>query len=213
DLGIDAKTGARARAALDRKDAAAVAEVGGDAGALLGTLLDAAGPVDRAMKILGRLDLPAGAGAELAFFAEVVAGVRDAAPDLVLTVDPVENRGFEYHTGASFTLFAAHVRGELGSGGRYLVTPADGSPSIPATGFTLFMDSLMRAVAPPSPARRIFLPIDVPATEAARLRGEGWVTVAGLEPVADAAAEARRMRCGHVWRDGAPVAVDEEKCG
>jgi len=211
DLGLDDAIAARARAALDRKDAAAVADVGGEAGRLLGALLDAAGPVARAVAALEKLDLPPMAAAERAFFLEVVAGLREAAPDLILTVDPVENRGFEYHTGASFTLFAAGVRGELGSGGRYLVTPADGAEPLPATGFTLFMDSLMRAVPAPEPAPRIFVPLDAPADEAARLRREGWVTILGLEPAADIAAEARRMGCGHMLRDGSPVAVDKEE--
>ncbi|MHA1113090.1 MAG: ATP phosphoribosyltransferase regulatory subunit [Alphaproteobacteria bacterium] len=210
DLGLADDVFARARAALDRKDAAAVAKIGGEGARLLGAMLDAAGPAARAMSALNAIELPKAAAAERAFFLEVVAGVRDAVPELGLTVDPVENRGFEYHTGASFSLFASGARGELGSGGRYQVTPADGSALVSATGFTLFMDSLMRAVPAPEAARRIFLPEKTSAAAGARLRGEGWVTVAGLDPAADSVAEARRMGCGHVLRDGTPVAVVEE---
>jgi ATP phosphoribosyltransferase regulatory subunit len=49
----------------------------------------------------------------------------------------------------------------------------------------------------PTPPRRIYIPAGSDAAAARRLRGEGWVTVAGLEAVADAAAEARRLACGH----------------
>jgi ATP phosphoribosyltransferase regulatory subunit len=117
-----------------------------------------------------------------------------AAPTLVLTVDPVENRGFEYHTGVSFTFFARGVRGELGRGGRYRTGNGGGEP---ATGFTLYTDTVLRAVPKPEPPARIYLPAGTVPALAARLRGDGWVTVAGLVPIEDAAAEARRLGCGH----------------
>ena len=41
--------------------------------------------------------------------------LRTAKPDLAVTVDPVENRGFEYYIGTCFSLFRAGVRGELGA--------------------------------------------------------------------------------------------------
>ena len=48
-----------------------------------------------------------------------------------LTIDPVEHRGFEYHTGVAFTIYARGVRGELGHGGRY-ATEANGGAGEPA---------------------------------------------------------------------------------
>lgn len=214
-LGMSDAERTRARTALDRKDADAVAALGGEAGRLLGGLLDAAGPVDTAMAALERLDLPEDVAVERRFFAEVVAGVRRAAPDLRLTIDAVENRGFEYHTGASFTLFARRVRGELGRGGRYLVRRADGGAPEQATGFTLFMDSVMRAVPAPAPARRIYLPAGTPVQVGASLRAEGWVTLAGLTTLdaGEIAAEARRLNCSYYCRGGQAVAVDKETAG
>ena len=41
-----------------------------------------------------------------------------------------------------------------------------------------------------------------PADEGSRLRGEGWITVAGLAHTADALADAARMRCSHALIDG-----------
>ncbi|MCH9012541.1 MAG: ATP phosphoribosyltransferase regulatory subunit, partial [Proteobacteria bacterium] len=39
------------------------------------------------------------------------------------------------------------------------------------------------------------------------LRAEGWITLAGLEAGADAAAEARRLGCGHALIDDRIVAL------
>ena len=125
--------------------------------------------------------------------------VRAAMPSLQLTVDPVEMRGFEYHTGLCFTLFARGVRGELGRGGRYMAGDAYAEAGGEAsTGFTLYLDTVIRALTPPAAQRRLYLPFGLDHAAAAELRGEGWTTVAGLSPEADAKAEARRLRCTHI---------------
>jgi ATP phosphoribosyltransferase regulatory subunit len=203
----------RLRQALDRKDAAAVADVGGPASALASRLMAASGPADAAVAALADIDLPAEAAADRDRLAAVVALVRAAAPDLMLTVDPVEHRGFEYQTGVSFTLFARGVRGELGAGGRYRAGAGDAGPGEaaqgePATGFTLYTDALLRAVPVAAPPPRLYVPWDAPPGAAAAARAEGWSAAEALEPAADAVAEARRLGCSHVWIDGGaePVA-------
>jgi ATP phosphoribosyltransferase regulatory subunit len=185
------------REALDHKDAAVVAQVGGAAGPVLTALLDAAGPAARAMEKLKVLTLPEAASVQRDHLASVLEILRREAPDLSLTVDPVENRGFHYHTGLSFTIFSRGRSGELGRGGRY--EPDSGEP---ATGFTLFMDMVIEALPAPERPKRLFLPFGTAGSVARRLRGEGWVTVAGLGAVADLSAEARRLECGHVFEAG-----------
>jgi ATP phosphoribosyltransferase regulatory subunit len=191
---------AKVRAALDRKDSAAVKALGGPASQTLGALLAAAGPADQALAALRRIDLPSSMRATVAGLEDVVARVREAAPGIALTIDPVENRGFEYHTGISFSIFSRSSRGELGRGGRYRA--GNGGAGEPATGFTLFMDTVLRAAASVPSARRIYVPLGIPSGDAARLRAEGWTTVAGLDRGADPASEAKRLGCAHVFTDG-----------
>jgi ATP phosphoribosyltransferase regulatory subunit len=206
-LGLDAAVTAELRRALDRKDAAAVKQIAGAQAALFLALLESAGPAEQALPRLHGLDLPPAARAEVARLDEVVALIGAAAPDLTLTVDPVEHRGFEYQTGISFIFFAKGVRGELGRGGRYTAERGDnGNES--STGFTLFMDTVRRGLPAPERARRLFLPAGCPEPEANALRADGWVTVAGLDETADARAEARRLGCTHVRIDGRNEAVE-----
>ncbi|HXP74878.1 MAG TPA: ATP phosphoribosyltransferase regulatory subunit, partial [Stellaceae bacterium] len=193
-LGLGAKEQDRLRAALDHKDAAAVAAVGGRAAALLGKLLASAGVAATTLTALRALDLPPAAADDRARLMDVTRRLGAALPGLAITVDPVENRGLEYHTGISFTFYARGVRGELGRGGRYRTGNGEGEP---ATGLTLYTDTVLRALPAQAPPRRIYIPAGTDAAIAKRLRGEGWMTVAGLEAVADPAAEARRLACGH----------------
>jgi ATP phosphoribosyltransferase regulatory subunit len=194
---------ARLRQALDRKDAAEVAAVGGKAAELLASLMRASGPADRAVRMLAALDLPIAAEGDRQRLTEVVRLIRAGAPRLMLTVDAVEHRGFEYQTGISFTLFSRGVSGELGRGGRYRAgAQRTGVQGEPATGFTLYLDTILRAVPDPAPPSRVFLPIETDDADGARLRSDGWVTVRALESFDDPAAEARRLHCTHIFVGG-----------
>ena len=210
--GIGGAEAAALRAALDRKDAAAVAATAGAARELLGPLLAAAGPAGPALAILDRLALPARAQAERRQLGAVLDGLAAAAPGLAVTVDPVENRGFEYHTGISFTFFVGGMaghgpQGELGRGGRYQA--GDPAAPEPATGFTLYTDTILRTLPEMAATRRLLLPPAADRAGAAALREAGWITVAALEPAGgDWHSEARRLGCTHVLVGEDPMAVD-----
>jgi ATP phosphoribosyltransferase regulatory subunit len=205
--GVDVDTERRLRAALDRKDAPAVRAIGGGRGETLAALLAATGPHRVAEARLKAIVLPTAAGQARDRLLDVAEAVAHGLPDLALTIDPVENRGFEYHTGVSFTLFARSARSELGTGGRYAVDVPGAGESLPATGFTLFLDSLRRVAPPPSRLRRIYVAVEEPESVARALREQGFATVRGLEPCADDRAEARRLRCTHLWRDGRAIEI------
>jgi ATP phosphoribosyltransferase regulatory subunit len=199
-LGVEGTALIKVRAALDRKDASAVASLGGKGAQVLGALLAAAGPADGALAALRKIDLPETAKTSIEALAEVVKRVRESAPGVTLTIDPVENRGFEYHTGISFSIFSRRSRGELGRGGRYRA--GNGGKGEPATGFTLFMDTVLRTAASVAPTKRMFIPFGLAPGDAAKLRAEGWTTIAGLERAGDAMAEAKRLGCTHMVADG-----------
>jgi ATP phosphoribosyltransferase regulatory subunit len=202
------------RGALDHKDTAAVAALAGQAGTLLTRLVAAAGGAAQARPALERLALPERARAERDRLGAVLDGLMSAMPRLLVTVDPVENRGFEYHTGISFTFFArgetqTGALGDLGRGGRYDV----GDPAIsePATGFTLYTDMILSTLPKAHPRRRLLVPLGADASDAATLRDEGWVTVTALVAVEDWHTEAHRLGCDHVLQNSKPTPVRESR--
>jgi ATP phosphoribosyltransferase regulatory subunit len=186
--------------ALDRKDHAAVAALSGPS-ALLLKLLEAAGPAARAIPALLAIDLPPAAKALAVRLAETVNAVHARNPALALTADPVEFRGYQYHTGICFTVFATGQQAELGRGGRYVCDTE------PATGITLYPDTIVQ-VAPPVALRpRLYLPHGTPLAQAGALRRQNYATIAGLGPVAAPEVEALRLGCTHVLRNGEIIAV------
>lgn len=199
------------RAALDAKDAAEVKKLanalGDDARGLFVKLLAASGPAEAVAPRIAQLPLSGAAAEARDMLLDIVTLVERADPSLDLTLDAVENRGFEYHTGATFTLFAPGVRGELGTGGRYVAglnDVADSSDGEPATGFTLFLDSIIRALELPATPEKVYLPEGSQRSIGEALRAEGYRTVEGYASGDEALSEAARLECTHILLDGAP---------
>jgi ATP phosphoribosyltransferase regulatory subunit len=180
--------------ALDRKDVAAVTEHGGALAPTLTTLLLTAGAAGPALEQLEAITLPPESAALCTRLAATARALRTRAPDLRLTIDPLEFRGQPYHTGVCTTVYALGQHEMLGRGGRYL------SGDEPATGLTLYPDAVLRACLAPTPRPRVLVTPDADLVAAAELRKTGHVTVAALGPVADAVAEAKRLHCTYVLR-------------
>ena len=171
---------------LDAKDAGGVAEI---AAAYL-PLIEAAGPFDAALERLRAFDRDGALAGRLDGLAAVAEGL-----DVARTLDPTERHGFEYQTWLGFSLFAQGVRGEIGRGGAYAIVENGGEE--PAVGFSLYVDAL-GANAGGDARRRLFVPLGSDAAVAARLRAEGWVTVAAL----DARDTPQAQLCTHVLDGG-----------
>lgn len=198
-------------AALDGKDAAEVARLckglGDKATTIFKGLLQSIGTANESLATLQKLDLPGAAADKLAELASVVGHIQAGAPDLALTIDPIDDRGFEYHAGVTFTLFSLGVRGELGSGGRYIASRPDSDEGEPATGLTLFMDTVLRAMPEAPKSDKLYIPFGIDAVTARKLRAEGWITLQGLETEQDAPREAKRLGCSHILGASGPETI------
>jgi len=75
----------------------------------------------------------------------------------------------------------------------------------PATGMSLYPDAVLRAAPPAAPRARVFVPLGADRAAAAALRARGVATVAALS----AADTARGLRCTHILRGGAAVALGD----
>jgi len=111
-------------------------------------------------------------------------------------IDIASGRGFEYYTGVIFKLFMGEEK--IGGGGRYdALVPLMGGKDIPASGFALYLDHLMKLVKPEvlaePVAQKILIRVESDQPEmvkqsfsiVSRLRGAGYVAelkLGGLEP-------------------------------
>ena len=191
---LSAEQMAAVREELDAKDAGALCEAGG---AAYLPLLYASGPFDEAIEKLALIDAQGALASRIAGLRQIAARVAGRAR---LTLDPSERHGFEYQSWFGFTLYADGVRGTLGRGGTYRI---HGSEEV-ATGFSLYPEELVEAVKAGEPRREaLFLPLGHDAATAARLRADGWRTIAALSDTDEAAA----LGCTHRLDGGDAVAL------
>ena len=187
------------RSALDRKDITEVEKLGGVASGLLVNLMEAAGSWEVGMKKLRKLTLPVEAIKIIERLETAASLIFSKTQMLEVTIDPVENRGFEYYNGLGFSFFSRGVRGELGRGGRYYL---EGETAESSCGFTLYMETLLRALEDPKKKDKLFVPVSVNGKVLAELQKGGWSTVSGLEIIVDEHAEAGRLGCSHFFKNG-----------
>ena len=174
------------RRELDTKDAGGLIDAGGLAYV---PLLYAAGEFGTAIERLAAFDTSGVLAGRIGALREIAARLAGVAR---LTLDPSERHGFEYQSWFGFTLYAQGVRGPLGRGGTYRIARPGGGEA--ATGFSLFPDALIGALAIAEPLEPcVFLSLGHDPAVAARLRSIGWRTVAALSDSDDAGA----LGCSH----------------
>ncbi len=192
--------------ALNAKDSGALAALNDAAKTDFSKLLSAAGPASGALDALRSMEIAGSAGQLVARLGRLVEMLEAQMPALPVTIDPCESHGFEYKSGIGFGVFAKGNQSELGRGGRYLVEHPDGH-SEEATGFSVYLDSLLDALPAPEKPEKLFLPTGTSDKDAALFRAEGWRTIQGLTEVADASKEALRLGCSHILLGGSVAPV------
>lgn len=195
----DSEVVALAEKAVDRRDRQALEALGHPQTLLLAKVMAASGSAETALEKLGSI---AGLEEHVARLKGLCVGLEAALQDLgvedvSLTVDLIEQRGFEYHKMYGFTLFGAGVHGELGRGGAYDLRFGDSASVDTARGFTLYMDTVLKFVPMPEFDKVIFVPCDVPFRDVLALQEQGWVSVRATE-----IGQEPPYACGYVYRDG-----------
>lgn len=178
------KTGDEDRAAIldlaAQRDRDALDAMKDKAAKTLAALAGCSGNAAEALSKLKALNLKGGAGSDVAALEKVYALLEEGMnvyglSHAQVTIDPLEQRGFEYQTGVSFTLFAKGVRGELGRGGRYSL----GENAETASGFTLYMDTVLRALPKGEAPKSKKVSADAGWKEIHDLQQQGWIVIRG----------------------------------
>ncbi|MCZ8370436.1 MAG: ATP phosphoribosyltransferase regulatory subunit [Porphyrobacter sp.] len=182
------------RRELDTKDAGGLKAAGG---AAYLPLLYATGPLESALAALRAVDAGGALKSRLDGLEQIAAHIGDAAR---ITLDPTERHGFEYQSWFGFTLYADGLRRAAGRGGTYRIAGSEEA----ATGFTLYLDRFAEVVPQPEAVRMVYLPTGHDRAAAARLRAEGWRTLAQLAEGEDPGA----LSCDYVLNGDTPVLLD-----
>lgn len=165
-------------------------------------LIDSVGNPEKALKILSAIDLPSIAEKELAIVKQVTAALKNYSGKINFILDVTETRGFEYHTGLSFSVLVTGYPEEIGRGGRYeLNSLSGGDEKTTATGLTLYVNHIMRIIGESEKKnKRVIVPFGLDEAELAKLHDEGFITIfAGGSTSPD---EAKKLNCKYIFKNG-----------
>ncbi len=203
--GLDAERRAEVLKRVDVKDVAGASrDLAADQARQLVDLMTATGPLAVAGPVLERIALPAALEPERRALLTFAKALAEALPDVAVTIDPLERRGFEYHRGIAFAIFATAAASEIGRGGRYRIRRADGCFE-PAVGFSAYMDRLLPLLPAANGApERIYARPDADPDRIAALRREGAVVIEALEDedARTARKTARHLGCTRILDAG-----------
>lgn len=190
------------RQAIARRDYDALAALNGGAAHKLAAAMQARGAYEKALSALSGITLDHDIAQDVVRLIRVCDGVVEALgalaiTDVSITVDVLEQAGFEYHNGFGFTLFSEGSNGELGRGGAYDVRFGADEPKESAKGFTLYMDTIGKICAPAPTDRKIYVLPSEGWDVLSALQGQGWITIRGNAPE-----NAEKYGCSHLYKDG-----------
>lgn len=205
DLALSAEDTARVKAALDDKDAAALADLPGAARTLTTAIMQAIGPAEKAVEAVSALNLQGEAGALWSIAKEIVAAFSRSVGAHRLHLDPGEVHGFSYQAGWALSVFANGIRGELGRGGGYILQGETGRD--PALGFTFYPDVFADFLPVGDGAQRIYVSFGTPQRDILKLQDQGYITVRALSKDTDIDAVAASQNCNTIYKNGAIQAL------
>ncbi len=176
--------------------------------AFIARVMRASGDADTAFAAFEKSDFDAEIRADITRLKAVSDGVRAALDDLgiegvSITVDLLEQDGFEYHKKLGFTLFSSNICGEIGRGGCYDVRFGQGDNGETAKGFTLYMDTIAKCDVSVVLDDKVFVTADVAWSVIRSLQKDGWVVVRESE------VGHLPKGCTHKYEDGKVIEISQ----
>jgi len=181
--------------AIDRKDKNSLKKLRINNYELISKFMDATGNYDHSFRILSVLKLD-GLLAEARDYLLNVAKIIKENNSLVnISIDPLENRGFKYHTGLSFTFFSQNYKGEIAKGGRYQ-TMSDET----ATGCTIYTEKIYNTSHDLNDNKLVYIPY-LNISVADGIIKKGYNIIFGSNSNVDIDQEATEMGCKYIWKN------------
>ena len=123
---------------------------------------------------------------------EVISKLNISKKDNIY-VDFSEINEKKYHNGLRFTFFAKNVRGEIANGGRYIIK--NNNLNETATGFTCYMDSVIRASSFTNISKKILIPYDTSNILKNKLIQKGYILFSVFEGYERIKKQAKNYGC------------------
>jgi len=181
--------------AIDRKDKNVIKKLKIDSALQILKLMEAAGDYESSkinLSLLGSNDFLSKA---LDYLLNVAKIIKENNPSVNITLDPLENRGFKYHSGLSFTIFSKNFKGEIAKGGRYLTVSNE-----TATGCTIYTEKIYNTAKDFIENKLVYVPF-LNINDANSIIDKGYDIIFGTRENDNVKQEAHEMGCKYIFKN------------
>tara|TARA_B100000686_G_scaffold327034_1_gene385517 strand:+ start:15659 stop:16804 length:1146 start_codon:yes stop_codon:yes gene_type:complete len=165
-------------------------------GKILSEIADSAGEYERAIKKLQKINLPLNAKKFIKDVKAICKGIKKLHNDINITIDPLENRGFNYYSGIGFAIFSENIKRELCFGGQYTINA--NNKNIYGMGLSILFDGLLKSTKISTNNKVIFIPLNHDKNIPPILRKKGWITVLGYKKSKSELKNAMKANCTYI---------------
>lgn len=158
-------------------------------------LLEASGDYSFATNFLNKLNLEGFINDVRDYYLRVIDIVDKNDSSIKISIDPLENRGFNYHTGLSFTIFSENLKGEIAKGGRYKTLNGE-----TAIGCTIYTEKIYSNSKSSIDKSIVYVPY-LNINDADYIISKGYRVVFGNNFTSDLKKDALKLKCQFIWEN------------
>ena len=130
---------------------------------------------------------------------KVINLIKSNDKSINISVDLLENRGFKYHTGLTFTFFSETYKGEIVKGGSYKTLSGE-----TATGCTIYTEKIYINPIADTNNNLVYIPL-LNMSDANKLIQKGFNIIFGSSHQENFDKEALSMKCKYIWKNNTLV--------
>ena len=158
-------------------------------------LMESTGDYTFAANFLRNLNLEGFFNEVRDYYLRVIDIVNKNISSVKISIDPLENRGFNYHTGLSFTIFSENLKGEIAKGGRYKTLSGE-----TATGCTIYTEKIYSNSKSNLDKNLVYLPY-LNINDADQIINKGYRVIFGNNLNTDIRQDALNLKCQFIWEN------------
>ncbi len=185
--------------AIDRKDKQTLRKLKFDNLDIVLKFMDCAGNDEHVIKHLCDLKLNGVLHEARQYLLKVIDIIKKNNNSINISIDLLENKGFKYHTGLTFTFFSEMFKGEIVKGGSYK-TLSDET----ATGCTIYTEKIYSKPVSQVNNDLVYMPY-LNMVDADKVIKKGFNVIFGSNLKNKSNEEAIQMKCKYIWKNNTVV--------
>ena len=136
------------------------------------------------------------------YYLKVIEIINKNDQSIKISIDPLENRGFNYHSGLSFTIFSENLKGEIAKGGRYKTLNGES-----AIGCTIYIEKIISTPKQNPEKPLVYVP-HLNINDADKVISNGYRVVFGNNLNTDFEKDALNLKCQYIWQNNSIVKLE-----